>query len=101
MTSTVGSILGTILLVERVENMFGKTHEVVFVMVDEVPTTMVATSKTMTAGAIAHITSHLTTDTVVIGAGRTIGAAALGYGLMALTNYKLTGKLRFNPLSAE
>lgn len=102
MISTTTGILSSLILLEKVEkNMFGKTQEVKLTMTGDVATGVESsTEKGMVAGALAHVTSHLSKDTVVIGAGRTLGAAALLYGAMVLTNQQVTGALRFNPFSA-
>lgn len=83
--------------------MFGPTYKVQLTLdANNVPTAMAsATSENVLSGALSHITSVLTPDTVVIGAGRTLGEAALVYGSMSLVNYKLTGKFHVNPLSVK
>jgi hypothetical protein len=82
--------------------MFGTTQSVVLQLdVDGKATGVVSsTTENLLAGVIGHVTSHLTSDTVVIGMGRTVGAAALMYGTAVFINSKLTGQLRFNPLAA-
>lgn len=69
---------------------------------DGKPTAIASTEeKALVPGVLAHFTSALSADTAVIGIGRTIGHALEIYAPMVLTNFKLTGGLRFNPFQAR
>jgi hypothetical protein len=101
MDLSVTQILGTFLLLKEIKPMFGKTHSVVLTLVDEVPTAIASVKEeTLVGGVLASITSDLSSDTVVIGMGRTIGTALKIAVPMYLTNFKLTGRFHVNPLSA-
>jgi len=81
--------------------MFGPTQKIKLTLDADGKATAVASSVTESifAGAISHVVAHLSEDDVVIGAGRSAGAAALVYGAASFTNYKLTGKFNLNPLA--
>jgi hypothetical protein len=83
--------------------MFGKTYKTVLTLdADDKPTAIASsTSESVFQGVIGHLTSHFTADTVYTGLGRELGGALMVYAPMVLTNWKLTNKLRFNPLSDE
>lgn len=52
-------------------------------------------------GTIKHITSHFTGDEVVVGIGRTIGAALVAYAGAQFARKQLVGSFKLNAWSKE
>lgn len=81
--------------------MFGKTHKSVLTLDANDKPTAVASSveQGMFEGAVSHVMSLLSKDTVVTGAGRTIGEAATFYGAMQLGRRAVGGQFAWNPFA--
>lgn len=83
--------------------MFGKTvvTKLAFDPITGLAKTVVSSvEKDMVAGTLAGITSHLTTDEVVTGIGRTLGAVVVAYGSAQLASKSLQGQFALNPYKA-
>jgi len=50
-------------------------------------------------GTIRHVTSHLTKDEVVVGVGRTLGAATVAFASATVANKMKGGDFAINPWS--
>lgn len=57
--------------------------------------------KSLLTGVLSHVTSLLTSDTVVTGMGRTLGEVGTHYAAMQLTRKQLAGNFAFNPFKKD
>jgi len=83
--------------------MIGKTYKTVLTLnATDMPTAIASTTlQNAFEGAISHVLSTLSKDTVVTGSGRTLGEAASLYGAMQLGRRAAGGAFAWNPFSAD